>query len=217
MLLELLENIDESWYPIFHKHEDELNKLIELYNGIDIIYPPKENIFKVFSMNIMDIKLVLLGQDSYHALGQANGLAFSVNNGTKIPPSLQNIFKEIKNTYPEKKYEFTHGNLERWFLEENIFLLNCSLSVIEKKPGSFMSKWKAFTDDIIIHIAENNINAVFLLLGNYAKEKLKIINNTDRCITCAHPSPLSAYRGFLGSNIFKKIDEKLKYNINWSI
>jgi len=80
-----------------------------------------------------------------------------------------------------------------------------------------MNKWKAFTDDIIIHIAENNINAVFLLLGNYAREKLKIINNNDRCITCAHPSPLSAYRGFLGSNIFKKIDEKLKYNINWSI
>jgi len=216
---ELIEkiNIHESWKPVFYNHEQELNTIIEYYNELDIIYPPKEFIFRVFEMNIMDIKLVILGQDCYHGKGQANGLAFSVNNSIKIPPSLNNIFKEIKNTYPERNYEFSHGNLERWSNKENIFLLNCSLSVIEGKPGSFMNKWKPFTDDVIKMIAENNIKAVFLLLGNYSKEKLKIINNHDRCITCAHPSPLSAYRGFLGSKIFKKIDEKLEYNIDWSI
>jgi len=218
-LTKLIENIkiDECWKTVIHNHKEEINKILEYYNELNIIYPPKESIFKVFEMNVMDIKLVILGQDSYHGKGQANGLAFSVNNGIKVPPSLQNIFKEIKNTYPERNYQYSHGNLERWSTEENIFLLNCSLSVIEGKPGSFMDKWKPFTDDVIKMIAENNIKAVFLLLGNYSKEKLKIINNHERCITCAHPSPLSAYRGFIGSKIFKKIDEKLNYNINWSI
>jgi len=95
---ELIEktNIHECWKPVFHNHEQELNKIIEYYNDLDIIYPPKEYIFRVFEMNIMDIKLVILGQDCYHGKGQANGLAFSVNNTIRIPPSLVNIFKEIK-------------------------------------------------------------------------------------------------------------------------
>ena len=216
MLSELIQNTHECWKPIFNKYENKINLILNNYEH-NIIFPHKELIFKVFEMNIVDIKLIILGQDCYHGFEQANGLAFSVNNSIKIPPSLKNIYKEIKNSYPEKNYIFNHGNLERWAKEENIFLLNCSLCVAQGKPGSFMEEWKIITDDIIKMIAENNKNAIFLLLGNYAKEKLKIINNHERCIICAHPSPLSAYRGFIGSKIFKKIDEKLIDKINWSL
>jgi uracil-DNA glycosylase len=215
----LMENIHECWKPVFINHYESIKKILEIYDIIDEIYPPKELIFRVFKINISDIKLVLLGQDSYHGKNQANGLAFSVNTDIKIPPSLKNIYKEIKNCYPEEDYEFSHGNLERWFNEEKIFLFNCSLCVFEGKPGSFINKWELFTNDIIKLIAENNKNAIFLLLGNFAKEKLNIINNIDKCITCVHPSPLSANRGFIGSKIFLKVDEKLSegLKINWSL
>jgi len=149
---------------------------------------------------------------------QAHGLSFSVmKSHKKIPPSLKNIYKEIQNEYPDKNYIFEHGNLERWFNEEKIFLLNSALTVIEGNPGSLIKKWSKITDEIIEFISENNKNCLFLLLGNYAKEKAKFISDKDRIIYGVHPSPLSANRGFFGSNIFKKLDEKLNYNINWNI
>ena len=210
-----MNNIHPSWNLIFEKHKDVINEILE--NNNKVIYPPKEDIFKVFSMDVHDIKVLLLGQDPYHAKDQAHGLAFSVNKNVKIPPSLKNIYKELQNEYPEKNYIFNHGNLERWFFEEKIFLLNSSLTVIEGKPGSFIKIWSKITDDIIQFISENNKNCIFLLLGNYAKEKVKFINDKNRIILGVHPSPLSANRGFFGSNIFKKLDEKLNYNINWNI
>ena len=210
-----MNNIHPSWNLIFEKHKDNINKILE--NNNDTIYPPKDDIFKVFSMDLLDIKVLLLGQDPYHGKDQAHGLAFSVNKNIKIPPSLRNIYKEIQNEYPEKNYIFNHGNLERWFIEEKIFLLNSSLTVIEGKPGSFIKIWSKITDDIIQFISDNNKNCIFLLLGNYAKEKVKFINNKDMIIVGVHPSPLSANRGFFGSNIFKKLDEKINYNINWNI
>jgi uracil-DNA glycosylase len=213
-------NIHESWNPIFEKNKyliiDNL-KYFEELNLHTSIYPPKEQIFKVFSMDINDIKVVLLGQDPYHGKEQAHGLAFSVNKNIKIPPSLSNIYKELKNEFPEKDYKFIHGNLERWFIDEKIFLLNSSLTVMEGKPSIFMKKWESFTNDVINYISENNKKCVFLLLGNYSKNKLKFINDESRCIIGVHPSPLSANRGFFGSNIFIKLNQKIGYEIDWTI
>ena len=218
----LLLNVHPSWMPIFEKNIELLNNNIldikdTIKNDITNIYPPKEYIFKVFEIDIMDIKIVLLGQDPYHGIGQAHGLAFSVNKNAKIPPSLKNIFKEIQNEYPDKKYIFTHGNLERWFYEEKIFLLNSSLTVADSKPGSYMKNWQKFTDDIIQYISDNNKNCLFVLLGNFAKDKAKFIENKNMIIYGVHPSPLSANRGFFGSNIFREIDNKIGYEINWNI
>jgi len=138
-------NIHESWNPIFEKHKDLIIDNLNYFEEFNLhtpIYPPKEQIFKVFSINVNDIKIVLLGQDPYHGKYQAHGLAFSVNKNIKIPPSLSNIYKELKNEFPEKDYKFTHGNLERWFIDEKIFLLNSSLTVAEGKPAIFMKKWE---------------------------------------------------------------------------
>jgi uracil-DNA glycosylase len=169
-------------------------------------------------MDIDLIKVVLLGQDPYHGKDQAHGLSFSVNKNVKIPPSLSNIYKELQNEFPDKNYEFPHGNLEKWFNKEHIFLLNCSLSVVEGKPGSLLKKWIEFTDDVIKFIAEHNKKCIFLLLGNFSKEKTKYIENyEERCIVGVHPSPLSAHRGFFGSNIFSELNKKLNYEIDWSI
>ena len=214
----MIENIHQCWKPLFIKHKNLINNLLnyKLSDNI-LIYPEKNDIFKVFSMDVYDIKFVILGQDPYHQKGQANGLAFSVNNNIKIPPSLRNIYKELQNSYPENNYQFMHGNLDRWFHEEKIFLLNSSLTVIEGKPGIFIKEWSPFTDDVIKFISEHNKNCIFLLLGNFAKEKIKFIEDKEKCIIGVHPSPLSANRGFIGSKIFKKIDEKLGYKINWNI
>ncbi len=216
---EYLNSVHPSWIPIFNKHHDLINNIFEQINMSEPIkvFPPKDCIFKVFEMDVTEIKLVLLGQDSYHGEGQANGLAFSVNKHIKIPPSLNNIYKEIKTTYPDKDFNFNHGDISRWFYEEKIFLLNCGLTVYEGKPGTFLSKWTPFTDDIIKFIAEENTTCKFLLLGNFAIKKMDFITDKSRCITGVHPSPLSANRGFIGSNIFKKVDALLGYDVNWNI
>jgi uracil-DNA glycosylase len=219
MYEEFTKNIHNCWRPVFEKHKESIEKiLIQIKESEPVnIYPPKHQIFRVFEMDVKDIKIVLLGQDSYHGEGQANGLAFSVEKNIKIPPSLVNIFKEIQNTYPEKNYVFPNGDLTRWFEEEKIFLLNCGLCVYEGKPGSFLTKWIPFTDDIIKFINENNNECIFFLLGNFAKEKGKYINDKNRIVSQSHPSPLGAYKGFMGSKIFKEIDNKLKYSVNWNI
>jgi uracil-DNA glycosylase len=214
-----MENIHECWKPIFEKHNIEINNILNYIDESSTIpiYPPKNKIFRVFEMDINDINIVLLGQDCYHGKNQANGLSFSVEKNIKIPPSLLNIYKEIKNTYPHKNYIFEHGDLSRWFYEEKIFLLNSALTVFEGKPGSFMKKWTNFTDDIIKFISDNNKKCIFFLLGAYAKDKIKYIDKIDRCVVCVHPSPLSANRGFIGSKIFLEIDNKLNYEVNWNI
>jgi len=211
-------NIHPSWHPLFQKWNSKLqmnNYSIVNYNNEDIIYPPRQLIFKAFESNLNNIKLVLLAQDPYHQPNQAMGLAFSVPQTEKIPPSLVNIFKELKTQFPERNYNFTHGDLTQWALRENIFLLNCSLSVIQGKPGSHMKTWESFTDDVIKYINENNKNCIFLLLGNFAKNKSKIIQNDSRIVSGAHPSPLGAHKGFFGAELFKKVENKLGLAINW--
>jgi uracil-DNA glycosylase len=206
--------IHKSWKKLFDRYNFNLD---ELYNSEDIVYPARELIFRVFEMNVKKARIVLLGQDPYHNPNQANGLSFSVPDKVKIPPSLQNIYKELCIEFPERNYEFNSGNLERWFTEEKIFLLNSSLSVIKNKPGSHMVIWNEFTDDVISHISKKNKNCLFILLGNFAKSKEKFIENKDNIITGVHPSPFSAYNGFFYSNIFKKVEEKLGKEINWNI
>ncbi len=213
-------NIHESWKPLFDEYINDIN-LDKIYKTTDIIYPPKEKIFKVFEMDVKDIKVLLLGQDPYHNPNQANGLSFSVETGVKVPPSLKNIFKELKNEFPDRNYDFTsdNGNLERWFYQEKIFLLNASLSVIHNKPASHMKLWEKFTNNVIKYISDNNDKCVFLLLGNYAKSKEKFIgnNNKNNIVNGVHPSPLSANNGFFNSQIFIKVEEKLGSKINWSV
>jgi len=207
-------NIHKSWKKLFDKYNFNLDKL---YNNDDIVYPPKELIFRVFEMNVKKISVVLLGQDPYHNPNQANGLSFSVPDKVKIPPSLQNIYKELCIEFPERNYEFNSGNLERWFLKEKIFLLNSSLSVIKNKPGSHIAIWSDFTDDVISYISKKNKNCIFILLGNFAKSKEKFIENKENIITGVHPSPFSANNGFFNSNIFKKVEQKLNKEINWNL
>ena len=209
-----MNNIHQSWYPLFNKHSFDLDKL---YNSENIIYPSREEIFKVFELDVHDIKILLLGQDPYHNQNQANGLSFSVNDNVSIPPSLKNIYKEIQNEFPERKYIYKSGNLHRWFKEEKIFLLNASLTVIKNKPASHMKLWKEFTNDVIQFINNNNSQCIFVLLGNFAKSKQVFISNKHNIIIGVHPSPLSAHHGFFDSNIFKLIEEKLHTEINWNI
>ncbi len=206
--------IHKSWKKLFDRYNFNLDGL---YNSKDIVYPPREQIFRVFGMNVKKIRIVLLGQDPYHNPNQANGLSFSVPDKVKIPPSLQNIYKELCIEFPERNYEFNSGNLEKWFTEEKIFLLNSSLSVIKNKPSSHMSIWSDFTDDVISYISKKNKDCIFILLGNFAKSKEKFIQNKERIITGVHPSPFSANNGFFNSNIFRKVEEKLQQEINWSI
>ena len=206
--------IHKTWKKLFNRYDFNLD---ELYNSEDIVYPPKEQIFRVFEMNVKKIRIVLLGQDPYHNPNQANGLSFSVCDNVTIPPSLQNIFKEIKNEFPERKYVFENGNLERWFYEEKIFLLNSSLTVVKNRPASHMELWEKFTNDVIEFIDLNNNNCIFVLLGNYAKSKKIFIKNKHNIIQGVHPSPFSANKGFFNSNIFVEIENKLGKEINWNL
>ncbi len=218
---EAIINIHESWKLLFNKWKDEIVKIFELMDMLPgNIYPPKNQIFRVFEMPIEDINIFICFQDPYHQPGQANGLAVSVNKGVKIPPSLNNIYKELKSEYPERNYVFEHGDLSRWFNEEKIFLCNAALTVRESCPAGFMKQWEPFTDDVIRYIVEKNNKCIFVLMGNYAISKKNLINvenAEERIVQCVHPSPLSASRGFFGSNLFKEIERKLGKSVNWNI
>jgi uracil-DNA glycosylase len=220
-------NIHTSWYELFISLRKKLTKIlkhieIERLNNI-VIFPEDSNMFKVFTKDINDIKIVLLGQDPYIKIGQAMGLSFSVpKNNIKIPPSLLNIYKELKLEFPERDYNFTQGDLTNWF-NKGIFLLNSALTVIEGKSNSQQNLWSWFTDLTIQYINQKQSNIVFLLLGNYAINKSKYISennhNHNHIITGIHPSPLSANikDGFFNSGIFRKVEEKLGEQFDWSL
>lgn len=210
--------VHSSWYPLFEKWQVEIDTIIaDVYNCENKLktFPPKELIFKAFEISVNDISIALIGQDCYHGENQAMGLAFSVPISVKIPPSLVNIFKELNNEFPERKYDFTNGDLSTWANREGIFLLNSALTVRQSTPLSHIKKWEKFTDAVIKYLVENNSKCIFLLLGNYAKDKAKIIQNDARIVKGIHPSPLSAYNGFFNSNIFKEVETKLGKQIHW--
>ncbi len=206
----MMYKIHDSWKELFDEYEFDMNSIY----SIGEVYPPKECVFRVFEMDVKDIKILLLGQDPYHGPKQAHGLSFSVPDSEKIPPSLKNIYKELNMSFPERNYKFNSGNLEQWFTREKIFLLNSSLTVQKGKAGSDMYIWEEFTDKVIQFISEENEDCVFLLLGNYAKSKQKFIKNKNKIVTEVHPSPLA--HGFVGSNVFRRVENVLEKSVNWS-
>lgn len=205
--------IDKSWEEIF-KNYSEYDELIQLNNDIEkqretkIIFPPKNEVYKVFSLPINKIKVVILGQDPYHKKGQAMGLSFSVNENIPLPKSLINIYKEL---YSDIGIKRENGSLIDWF-KQGVFLLNTVLTVEQALPASHRNLgYENFTDYIISEISNRCENIVFILWGGYAKKKIPLINQKKHLIIqSAHPSPLSAYRGFFGSKPFSKTNEYLK-------
>ncbi|OJV40462.1 MAG: uracil-DNA glycosylase [Bacteroidales bacterium 36-12] len=183
------------------------------------IFPPAPFIFNAFDQcPFDDVKVVIIGQDPYHGDGQAHGLCFSVNDGIALPPSLINIFKEIERdlNIPIPK----SGNLLRW-AKQGVLLLNATLTVEAHKAGSHQGKgWETFTDAVIKLVSDKKDNIVFLLWGSYAQQKSALINQSKHLILKAvHPSPLSAYRGFIGCGHFSKANEYLatkgKMTVEW--
>lgn len=176
-----------------------------------LIYPKGDAIFKAFNSTDFDaVKVVVLGQDPYHGAGQAEGLSFSVPEGVAVPPSLQNIYKELQQDIPGFQIP-KHGHLMHW-AQQGVLLLNSTLTVRAGQAGSHQGKgWEQFTDKVISLLNEKRENLVFLLWGNYAKEKGKIIDSDKHCVlTAAHPSPFSAYNGFFGCKHFSKANAYLQ-------
>lgn len=173
------------------------------------IYPPGSKIFAAFdSCPFTDVKVVILGQDPYHGPGQANGLCFSVNPGVDIPPSLQNIFKEIHaDTGAPIPAD---GDLTRW-ARQGVLLLNATLTVEAHQAGSHQGKgWETFTDHAIEALSRDRDNLVFILWGSYAKSKASLIDKSKHLVlTSPHPSPLSAHRGFFGNHHFSLANDYL--------
>jgi uracil-DNA glycosylase len=217
----LLDKVNSEWLPFFNDNKKELEDIMFKIDFNKIVFPYKEDIFRALFYNSpSNIKLLILGQDPYInseiidgiKVPQACGLSFSVPpSHKKIPPSLKNIFKEIKNNYPEYIIP-NNGDLSRWVTEENIMLLNSALTVVEGKSNSHAKIWINFTDKLIKYISLKNEGMIFLLMGNYAINKIKLIDSKHKIFECVHPSPLSANRGFFGCNVFKKINEYLVEN-----
>ena len=184
-----------------------------------IIFPPTNKTFSSLKLTTLDsVKVVIIGQDPYHGIGQANGLAFSVEGGVPIPPSLKNIFQEIKEDIKEEPP--ISGDLSFW-ADQGVLLLNSVLTVEMANPASHAEKgWEMFTDRII-HILNLKKNIVFLLWGSYAQKKGSIIDDKKhKILTAPHPSPLSAHRGFFGCRHFSKANDYLtkigKNKIQWT-
>lgn len=216
--------IEESWKahlePEFGKdYFRTLTEFVRHEYSEQTIYPPGKLIFNAFNLCPFDkVKVVIIGQDPYHGEGQAHGLCFSVNDGVPFPPSLVNIFKEIKNDTGADAP--TTGNLTRW-AEQGVLLLNATLTVRAHQAGSHQKRgWEAFTDAAIRVLAEQKERLVFILWGAYAQRKGEFIDrNKHLVLASAHPSPLSAYNGFYGNKHFSKTNDYLraqgKEEIKW--
>ena len=195
-----------------------IERLKELQDIQSEIYPDIDNVYNAFKLcSFKDTKVVILGQDPYHQKGVANGLAFSVNPGCKIPASLRNIYKEIESDVDAEINK--NGDLNHW-AEQGVLLLNCSLTVEDSKPGSHSSfGWENVTDSVI-KLLNKKSNIVFLLWGAHSIKKRYLIDESKNIVfTAPHPSPLSAYRGFFGCKHFTKTNLYLSKNriktINW--
>ncbi len=216
--------IEPSWKKILEPELDkpyfqQLSDFVKKEYQSNTIYPPPKQIFSAFDACPFDqVKVVILGQDPYHGPGQANGLCFSVADHIRIPPSLQNIYKEI-NSDLGKPFPKT-GNLENW-AKQGVLLLNATLTVRAHQAGSHQKKgWEEFTDAAIHNLAENRQGLVFLLWGSYAQKKGSFIDDQNHLVLKApHPSPLSAHRGFFGCKHFSQTNAYLALNgldpIDW--
>jgi uracil-DNA glycosylase len=215
-----------DWNPILRQ---EFNKpyWAELQNYIldqrasHMVFPAHSDMFRAFHLtSFAALKVVILGQDPYHGVGQANGLCFSVSTGVSFPPSLRNIFKELEDDVGVSKPQ--SGDLAAW-AEQGILLLNTTLTVREGAAASHQGKgWETFTDEVIRCVSQKKEKVVFVLWGASARRKKSLIDTTKHaCIESVHPSPLSAYRGFLGSKPFSRINQLLRQHdlveIDWSL
>lgn len=217
--------IEESWKRML---SDEFNSIyfgrlaafVRSAYAKGVVYPPAKNIFEAFNRTPFDkVKVVILGQDPYHEPNQAHGLCFSVQDGVQPPPSLKNIYKELEDEYGTP-FLNRNGDLSHW-ADQGVLLLNATLTVAAGNAGSHQGKgWEIFTDAVIAKLSAHRENLVFLLWGSYARRKGMVIDRRRHLVLeCAHPSPLSAYRGFFGCGHFKKADEYLAEHdlpqINW--
>jgi uracil-DNA glycosylase len=226
MQYKIEKNIKHEWKLLLQKNT-KLNNLNTINNFLITssklekkIFPKMDDIFRSLSFSApKDINVVIVGQDPYHSYGQANGLAFSVNEGTKLPPSLKNIYKELESDLGI--IESKNGNLESW-AKQGVLLLNTILTVEESRPGSHQGiGWEEITDCFLNNIG-NNGAVVFILWGAKAQDKENVIvKKNNLIIKSPHPSPLSAYRGFFNSKPFSKTNKFLesqgKKAINWNI
>ncbi len=207
--------ITKKWDIILEEEykKDYFKKLVkDIRNEYSkhICYPKADDVFNAFKYtDFDDIKVVIIGQDPYHGENEAHGLCFSVQDGVKIPPSLQNIFKELKSDLGYEPPQ--NGSLEKW-AKEGVLLLNSILSVEKDKPLSHKKyNWEEFTNNVIKKINEKNVPIVFILWGNYAKSKKEYITNPIHLVLeASHPSPFSVNYGFFGSKPFSKTNEFLK-------
>ncbi len=222
----MIELIESDWKDILKdeftkEYFKDLKQFVEEEYKNKIIYPDYNDLFNALNYTPYEnVKVVILGQDPYHGKNQANGLAFSVKENVKIPPSLRNIFKELND---DLGYDIPlNGDLTKW-AKQGVLLLNTSLTVIEAKANSHRNKgWEIFTDEIIKTVNKKNTPVVFILWGNNAIEKEKFIDSSKHLILKApHPSPLSSYRGFFDSKPFSKTNEFLIKNnlkeIDWDL
>lgn len=219
-------DIEDSWKKVLWEEFQqpyfaELKQFLQVEKRAYTVYPPGPMIFNAFNKTPFDkVKVVIIGQDPYHEVGQAHGLCFSVQDGVPHPKSLINIFKELQDdvgiTIPK------NGNLEKW-TAQGVFLLNATLTVRAHEAGSHQNRgWERFTDAAISKLSEQREGLVFLLWGNYAKQKEALIDTSKHHIlSTVHPSPLSAHRGFFGCKHFSKTNEILrsmgKPEIDWQV
>lgn len=219
--------MEPSWKQVLHQ-EFKKDYFLQAVQHLKIeksqgktIYPPGKYIFNAFDTTPFDkVKVVILGQDPYHGPGQAHGLCFSVQKGVPPPPSLLNIFKELKEDIGMEIP--SHGDLTHW-ATQGVFLLNASLTVRAGEPMSHSQiGWAPFTDAVIKTISQKKEHVVFLLWGKFAKEKISLIDTEKHLVlTAAHPSPLSAHNGFLGCKHFSTTNQYLIKNgidpVDWHL
>ncbi len=221
--------LNQEWLELLSSHLNQqqfINLTSEIkqeYLAGEKIYPHPSKIFNALNLTPPgEVKVVILGQDPYHGPGQAMGLSFSVPASVKNPPSLKNIFKELESELGHKSdAEIKHGgDLTNW-AEQGVLLLNSVLTVKAGKPGSHSGRgWEQFTDGIISELSNNYSGIIFMLWGNYAKQKLSLIDASRHTVlTAPHPSPFSAHSGFFGCNHFISANQQLeaggKAEIKW--
>jgi uracil-DNA glycosylase len=217
--------IPESWREVL-RHETtqayfaQLGEFVSRERNEFNVFPSDDNVFAALQLTAPhDVRVVIVGQDPYHGAGQAHGLSFSVQHGTRIPPSLRNIHTELHTDLDVPLP--THGNLEAW-AKQGVLLLNTSLTVREGEAGSHSKHgWETFTDAIISYLGSQQQHTVFVLWGAHAGKKASLIHQQHTVITSVHPSPLSAHRGFFGSRPFSQVNRALsdhdQSEINWAI
>lgn len=206
--------INKKWDQVLkseikQEYFEKLKEFIDKEYQEKTIYPEYEDIFNAFKYTDYDqVKVVILGQDPYHGYKEAHGLSFSVQDGVKRPPSLNNIFKELKR---DLEIERLSNDLTDW-AKQGVLLLNCIMTVIHNSPASHKNKgWEIFTDNVIKYLNKREESIVFILWGNYAKSKKVLITNENHLILeSVHPSPFSANNGFFGSNPFSKANDFLR-------